>query len=205
MRIAILGTGSVGSALGPALAAAGHAVVYGSRESERDGVRQLVGRTPGGAAAAHDAAVADAEVVVLATPWEATEALVRDLDLDGRVVLDATNPLSFPDLARTVETSAAEIVQAAAPAARVVKAFSTVGANVMADAGFPGDVRPALFVAGDDAGAKATALALAADLGFEGIDAGGIERARALEEVAVLWIHHAMRAGREMAFAVLRR
>lgn len=205
MTIAILGTGRVGSALGPAFAAAGHRIVYGSRAPDRDDVRALVGRTGADASAASPAdAVTEAEVVVLATPWEATEALVRSLDLGGRVVIDTTNPLAFPELSLVVETSAGELIQGWAPGARVVKAFSSVGADVMADARF-GDLRPAMWVAGDDAGAKATALGLAEALGFEGIDAGGIGRSRALEQMAVLWIAHARVAGPEHALAVLRR
>lgn len=206
MTIAILGTGSVGSALGVAFANVGHTVVYGSRTPDGNEVQRLVARTGHGASATtHADAVTDAEVVVLATPWEATEALVRRLDLAGKVVLDATNPLSWPDLTLVVETSAGEVVQEAAPEARVVKAFSTVGANIMADTAFAGAVRPVMYVAGDDADAKAVAIDLSEALGFEGIDAGPIHRSRALEQMAVLWIHTAMHGGREMALGLLRR
>lgn len=206
MTIALLGTGSVGSALGVAFARVGHTVVYGSRVPDREDVQRLVARTgPGASAATHAAAVADAEVVVLATPWEATEALVRSLDLAGKVVLDATNPLAWPDLDLVVDTSAGEVVQAASPDARVVKAFSTVGANIMADTAFAGDVRPVMHVAGDDAEAKAVAIALAEAIGFEGADAGPLRRSRALEQMAVLWIHTAMQGGRDFAFGLLRR
>lgn len=206
MTIAVLGTGSVGSALGPRFASIGHTVVYGSREPDRDNVRDLVARTGADTSAALPAdAVAEADVVVLATPWEATEALVRGLDLAGKTVLDTTNPLHFPDLGLVVETSAGEMIQSWAPGAHVVKAFSSVGANVMADADFPGEVRPVMFVAGEDADAKATALGLAEALGFEGIDAGGIVRSRALEQLAVLWITQSMAGDREHALGVLRR
>ena len=208
MRIAIIGTGRVGSALGPALAAAGHAIVYGSRDPDRDDVQALVSRSGDGASAARPVeAVRLTDVVVLATPWEATAELVRTLAdvLDGKTVLDTTNPLSYPDLEHVADPSGGELIQGWVPGARVVKAFCTIGANVMADSDFPSDVRPALLVAGDDEGAKATAIGLAEDLGFEGLDAGGIERSRALEEAAILWIHLAMRGGREFAFGALRR
>lgn len=206
MTLALLGTGSVGSALGPRFAAVGHTVVYGSREPGRDAVRALVARTGSEATSALPAdAVAEAEVVVLATPWEATEALVRSLDLVGKTVLDTTNPLSFPDLGLVVDTSAGELIQSWAPDAWVVKAFSSVGADVMADAAFPAGARPVMFVAGDDAEAKSTAVDLAEALGFEGVDAGGIVRSRALEQMAVLWIAQSMVEGREHALGVLRR
>ena len=206
MTLAILGTGSVGSALGPRFAAVGHTVVYGSRQSDRDDVRALVARTGPEASAALPAdAVAETDVVVLATPWEATEALVRSLDLAWKVVLDTTNPLSFPDLGLLVETSAGELIQSWAPDARVVKAFSSVGASVMADAAFPMGVRPVMFVAGDEGEARATAIELAEALGFEGVDAGGIVRSRALEQLAVLWIAQSGAEGREHALGMLRR
>ena len=205
MTVAVVGTGSVGSALGPALAAAGHAVVYGSREPDRADVRALVSRTAGGTAALPAEAVARAQVVVLATPWPETEAVVRGLDLSGKAVLDTTNPVSFPCLALLAEPSGAASVQAWAPGAHVVKAFNTVGANVMAHPGFPGDVRPVMFVAGDDPAARATAARLADDVGFEGVEAGGLDRAAALEALAVLWISHAAASGREFAFGLLRR
>lgn len=207
MTIAIIGTGHVGSALGSAFARTGHTVIYGSREPHRDDVRALVSRTGHRASATTpDEAVRSAFAVVLATPWAATEAAVRALDLAGKTVLDATNPISFPDLTHTADPSGGELVQSWAPAAHVVKAFCTVGADVMADASFPGDVRPALFVAGDDADAVATALELAEGIGFEGIPAGGLGRSRELEGLAILWIHHAMNgAGREFSFAAVRR
>ncbi|MEM1118056.1 MAG: NADPH-dependent F420 reductase [Bacteroidota bacterium] len=206
MTIAIIGTGSVGSALGPAFARAGHTVAYGSREPARADVRALVAATgPGATASGPGDAVAGADVVVLATPWEATEAVVRALDLAGTTVLDTTNPIAWPHLRHSADPSGGELVQSWAPDAHVVKAFCTVGADVMADTDFPGGARPVLFVAGNAEAAKQTALDLAEAIGFEGIDAGGIERSRELEGLAILWIHHAMEVGREMAFGVLRR
>ncbi|MEL6771521.1 MAG: NAD(P)-binding domain-containing protein [Bacteroidota bacterium] len=206
MTIAILGTGSVGAALGVAFDDAGHIIVYGSRDPSRDDVQGLVARTGAAASAAtHAEAVAHADAVVLATPWEATEALVRSLDLAGKVVLDATNPITWPNLALVAEPSGGEAVQQAAPEARVVKAFCTIGANIMADTAFDAGMRPALFVAGDDAEAKALALKLAESIGFESLDAGPLSRSAALEHTAVLWISLAMQGGRDFAFGLLRR
>ena len=207
MTIAIIGTGRVGTALGTAFASAGHRIAYGSRQPRRNDVRELAEATgPHAFAATPAEAVAEAGAVVLATPWEATEEVVRQLDLAGKLVLDTTNPLAFPDLTPLVETSGGELVQAWAPKAHVVKAFCMVGADVMADPSFKGRVRPALLVAGDVPRAKRAAIELADAIGFEGLDAGGIERSRHLEHVAALWIHLAgSGAGREIAFALLRR
>ncbi|GAB5534927.1 MAG: NAD(P)-binding domain-containing protein [Rubricoccaceae bacterium] len=207
MTIAILGTGSVGTALGTAFSDAGHRVAYGSRQPRRNDVRQLAESTGNYAFAATPAEAAQAgEVVILATPWEATEALVKSLDLAGKTVLDTTNPLAWPELTDLASPSGGELVQVWAPKAHVVKAFCMVGADVMADPAFKGQVRPAMPVASNHPRAKRTAIELANQIGFEGLDVGGIERSKHLEHMAALWIHLARNgAGREIAFGLLRR
>jgi predicted dinucleotide-binding enzyme len=207
MTLAILGTGSVGTALGTAFSAAGHRIAYGSRQPRRNDVRQLAESTGNYAfAATPDEAARAGEVVILATPWEATEDLVRSLDLAGKTVLDATNPLAWPDLTHIASPSGGERVQDWAPQAHVVKAFCMVGADVMADTAFKGRVRPAMPVAGNNSHAKTTAIELANQIGFEGLDVGGIDCSLHLEHMAALWIHLSRGgAGREIAFGLLRR
>ena len=96
-------------------------------------------------------------------------------------------------------------MQAKAPRARVVKALNTTGFENMREPRYDG-APTAMFVAGDDAAARATARALAADLGFDAIDAGPLVRARQLEHLAVLWISLAMGGmGRDFAFRLVRR
>jgi len=207
MTIAILGTGSVGTALGTAFSSARHRIAYGSRQPRRNDVRELAEATSNYAFAATPAeAVQAAEVVILATPWEATEALVTSLDLSGKTVLDTTNPLAWPELTDIASPSGGERLQMLAPKAHVVKAFCMVGADVMADTAFKGRVRPMMPVAGNHARAKATAIELANQIGFEGLDVGGIERSLHLEHMAALWIHLSRNgAGRDIAFGLLRR
>jgi predicted dinucleotide-binding enzyme len=93
-----------------------------------------------------------------------------------------------------------------AKGARVVKAFNTTGANIMADPVI-GGVPTVMFICGEDAAARAVALRLAADVGFDAVDAGELKQARLLEPWAMLWIYLAFRgdAGREFGFARLRR
>lgn len=201
MDIAIIGTGNVGEALGTGWAAAGHRVRYGSRAPDSAAVRDLLDRV-GADGSAHTVAdaVAASEVVVLAVPAGAVDAVVEAAGdgLAGKPLLDATNQYPSGDRVQAVH------VQGLAPDAYVVKAFNTVGANVMADPSFDG--RAAMMpVAGDDAGAKATAMDLAADLGFDPFDAGDLAAAAHLEHLARFWIHLAGRDGREFAFARLSR
>src|SRR3954471_9379861 len=112
MRIGIIGAGSVGGALGSGWARAGHEVTFGVRDTSSPKVQKLMEETGAKAASVADAA-AGAEVVVLATPWEATEEAVRNAgDLAGKIVFDCTNPLApqLSGLTHGFETSAGEMI-----------------------------------------------------------------------------------------------
>ncbi len=210
MRVAIIGAGNVGGALGRAWSRAGHAVVFGARDPGAADVRALVAET-GAEAMAPAAAAAAAEVVVLALPWSAAETAVKGLgDLAGKVVIDCMNPLAMGPhglgLDRGHSTSGGETVAGWLPGARVVKTLNQVGAEVMADAtGFAHP--PVMFLAGDDPDAKAVATGLVRDLGFEALDAGALHQARILEPFGMVWINQAMLRGhgRDWAFAALPR
>ena len=121
--IAVIGTGDVGGALGPEFAAQGHTIVYGSRNPDRSKVRELVERTGEQASATTPAeAAAEADIVVLAVPGLMVEEITRSLgDLSGKIIIDPTNPLErrMNRLEHAVDTSNAEIIQAAAPGAYV--------------------------------------------------------------------------------------
>lgn len=208
-RIAVIGTGNVGSALGAAFARAGHEVSFGARSPDSGDVRAVVERAPGSRAVAVPDAAADAEIVVLAVPWEAVPSCVAQLGgLPGRIVVDATNPLraDLSGLSVQGDSSAGEQVAAMLPGARVVKAFNTTGASNLGAAGYQAGPL-AMLVAGEDADAKAVVCALARDIGFDAADAGGIERSRRLEALAMLWIGLAYDDGwgTDFGFAIHRR
>jgi 8-hydroxy-5-deazaflavin:NADPH oxidoreductase len=125
-----------------------------------------------------------------------------------KILIDATNPL-LPDLsglALGTTTSAAEQIAAWAPGAHVVKAFNTIGFNIMAQPRF-GQDRALLFYCGDDAQAKNTVAQLASTIDFDPVDAGPLKQARLLEPFAMLWISLAFSQGfgREFAFKLLKR
>jgi predicted dinucleotide-binding enzyme len=206
MRIAIVGAGSVGWALGNGWRKAGHEVSYALRDTTGKSADKVQGGNfailPMGEAAAKS------EVIVLAVPWPSAEAAVKSLgNLAGKVLVDTMNPLTPTlELALGFTDSAAESVARLAPGAHVVKAFNTTGADNMATA-HEFKVKPMMPVASDDAGAKATVLKLASDLGFEAVDAGPLRSARLLEPMAMLWIKQAyeQKFGRDFAFALTRR
>lgn len=210
MRIAIIGTGAVGTALAAGLTRCGHEVVFGSRDPHSARVTDLAAASGARVRTPADAA-ADADIVVLALPWRVmAEATVGLGDLSGRIVIDCSNPLGMVDgaLALTLgfETSGGETVQRFLPASRVVKTLNQVGAEIMADpTGLP--VRPTMLMAGNDPAAKEAVASLLQALGFAPLDAGDITLSRLLEPFGMLWINQALRRGkgRHWAFAAIDR
>lgn len=213
MNIAIIGAGNVGGALGGGWARAGHRVVFGVREPAAEKTRALLaglGATATAGSVGEAAAVA--EVVLLATPWAATEgALAAAGDLGGKVLIDCTNPLRFTpgtglELALGFSDSGGECVARWSPGARVVKAFNTYGWENFANPAYPNaaGLRPVMFLAGDDVAAKSTVGALAGELGFEPFDAGDLRAARELEPLGLLWIRRALSGERNPHFTWAR-
>jgi predicted dinucleotide-binding enzyme len=209
MKIAVIGTGSVGGTLGRRWAELGHAVCFGVRDIADADAKSLISKIKGDArlASVRDAAK-DAEVMVLATPYPANAAAIAAAgDLSGKILIDVTNPIG-PNFSLAVgfDSSGAEEVAKLAPGAKVYKAMNQVGFEVMADPSFATG-KPVMFVAGDDAAGKQVVLELVSTLGFEAIDAGELAIARLLEPYAMLWIHLMARRnqGRNFAFSLLRR
>jgi hypothetical protein len=185
MKIAVLGFGNVGAQLGNLWAKKGHEVTAGLREGSKD--RQKA--SDAGVAVATPAdAVKGAEVVVIALPWQAVESALKGLSLEGKVVIDAVNPVN-PDLSVLVPDAGSAALATAqwASGARVVKAFNTIGAALMGDAAFD------MMYCGDDAEAKRVVDGLIADTGMKPVDVGPLSNSRYLEQVAGLWIDLAVK------------
>jgi 8-hydroxy-5-deazaflavin:NADPH oxidoreductase len=210
MKIGIIGSGNVGSALGQRWAAAGHEIKYGARNTAKPELVALLKKIGARASAGSVAeAAAFGEVLVLTTPWNGTQAAIESAgDVAGKIIVDCTNPLKsdLSGLSIGLDTSGAEQVAQWAKGARVVKCFNTTGAENMTNPRFGSD-RAVMFLAADDDAAKAIVSRLGEDLGFEMVDAGRLEIARLLEPVAMLWVHLAFRRGlgRNFAFKLLRR
>ena len=194
MNITIIGTGNMARGIATRALAGGHSVSlvgHGAGKAEALAA-ELQGAAQGGAAVrtAATGGPLDGNVVVLAVPYAAAAPIVQQYGdaLAGKIVVDITNPVDFNTLSLTVtgETSGAEEIAKAAPAgARIVKAFNTTFAGTLIGgqvAGRPVDV----FVAGDDAEAKATISQLITSGGLRALDAGPLQRARQLEALALL-------------------
>lgn len=216
MKIAIIGAGNVGGALGRSWAKAGHAITYAVREPSAEKIQALLAATGHGSRAILVAtAMEAADLVVLSTPWDGVPSALKSAGtLAGKVLVDCTNPLKFTpgvglELALGFTDSGGEAVARWAPGARVVKAFNTYGWENFADARYPNaaHLKPVMFLAGDEPAAKATVGRLAGEIGFEPFDAGVLRVARELEPLAMLWIRRAMSGARETGFtwACLRR
>jgi len=203
MKIGILGSGVVGQTLGAGFAALGHEVKMGSREPGSERVQDWVARTGVlSSAGTFSDAAAFADLAVLATGWSGTDNAIHLADprnLVGKVVIDATNPLAYaadapPSLALGFNDSGGEQVQRLLPDSKVVKAFNTVGAPHMVNPDFPGGP-PDMFICGNDTEAVAQVKDICERFGWSVIDIGGIEGARLLEPLAILWVLYGIRTG----------
>ena len=213
MKIGILGTGDVGRALGKGFVERGDQVMIGSRDPNSD---KLNDWKKANGASARTGSFADAakfgEIIVLATLWSGTESalnLAGKENLKGKVVIDCTNPLVFgptgPQLALGHTDSGGEQIQRWIPDAKVVKAFNIVGNPDMVKPDFPGGP-PDMWIAGNDADAKTTVTKILSDFGWPVIDTGGIEGARLLEPLCILWVNYGARYGTwRHAFKLLRK
>lgn len=170
MRIAVIGNGNVGSGLVQVLGQAGHEVTTVGRNDDLS------------------AAVSKAELVVLATPYGALADLAGKADFAGKTVIDVSNPVTedFSGLQVGHKTSAAEEIASRLPGATVVKAFNTIFAqHYETDLKVNGQSIQT-FVAADDEAARESVKTLAAEIGFEPVDAGPLANARYLEPIGFL-------------------
>jgi len=200
MKIAILGAGNVGTALGAGWARSGHEIFFGVRSPGKTGLKNAIYVRE---------AAQSADVIVLAVPWSGVPDALRSAgDLTGKVILDATNPLLADLSGLDVEpgTSGGEKVAELAGGIPVVKIFNTTGFPNMVNPDYKGQFATMLYC-GDDANAKSIAAGLALDLGFDPVDAGDLKQSRLLEPLALLWIKLALKQGLglNIAFKLMRR
>ncbi len=162
----------------------------------RSGIRSPVSSTPsrhcGASATTQAEAVVGADIVVLAVPGLLVEEITLSLgDLSGKIIIDPTNPLErkLNRLEHAVDTSNAEIIQAAAPDADVVKAFNTLNWKTMVDPESSGGP-VSIPLAGDSGKAKKKVAELVEGMGLEPIDVGTVRDARWVEGMLILWINN---------------
>jgi predicted dinucleotide-binding enzyme len=214
MKVGMLGSGGVGQDLGLGFIGLGHDVKMGSRHPAKDEIKAWLAKAGKKASAGtFGEAAAFGDMAVLATQWTGTENAVRLAgpdNLAGKVVIDTTNPLLFrpkamPALAVGGNDSAGEQVQRWLPKSRVVKAFNSVNHAHMVKPLFTGGP-PDMFLCGNDDDAKKLVAGFCREFGWGVIDMGGLEAARLLEPLALIYIQNAIRTGSwNYAFKLLKK
>ena len=195
MHIAIIGSGNVGKALAKSGVRAGHKVTLSAANPEH--AAEAARATGAHAAASNVEAVKDADLVIVAVPYDNLGEVFRGLgaSIDGRVVLDATNHVNTQNPGEVLGAiSNAEEIQKRHPKVHVVKAFNYAFATRLAEPSVNG-VRLDGFVAGDDQAAKDKVLQLVESIGFRPIDAGPLVMARVFEGMALLNVTLQIRHG----------
>lgn len=194
IEIGVIGSGVVGQTLAEGFARHGHAVTIGSRNPEKLSAWRME-KAPGVALADFAGAAAARDIVILAVQGGAAVDALKLAGLDalaGKVVIDTCNPIAGAPVNGILpyftgpNDSLMERLQALAPRARFVKAFSSVGNALMIDPPLQGGP-PTMFICGNDAAAKASVTALLAEIGWEAEDVGGVEGARIIEPLCQLW------------------
>jgi len=178
MKIGFVGYGQVGAPLADHLQRIGHEVTLAAKDPTSDSVRKALARNASLGVAAPKDAVRGAEVVFLATPFQANEAAVTAIadELRGKILVDCTNPVGL-NLSHGLNNSqsGSAMVQALVPDAKVVKAFTIYGFENFEDSSYPAyDVQPVMMYCGEDAAAKTTVGDLIRQLGWESLDVGGL-------------------------------
>ena len=194
MKVGILGSGVVAQALAQGFIKYGHEVALGTRDPAK--LEDFVSANPGAKIGSFAEVARSAEVVVLAVKGTAAANALREAgpeNMSGKPVMDATNPIADapPEngvlkFFTSLDDSLMEQLQREFPDIHFVKAFNSVGNNLMVDPQFKNG-KPTMFVCGNDEKAKEVVSGIAKQFGWESEDMGGAEAARAIEPLCMLW------------------
>jgi len=192
MKVGVLGSGDVAKALSTGFIKHGHSVVIGTRDAAK---LANWATTTGARVGSFADAAAFGELLVLAVKGSAADAVLRlaGRGVDGKVVIDPTNPIAAVPPVNGVlkfftslDESLMERLQKAHPTARFVKAFNSVGNTRMVNPVYHGG-KPTMFICGNDAAAKQLVTGVCDAFGWEALDLGAVEAARAIEPLCILW------------------
>jgi predicted dinucleotide-binding enzyme len=211
VKISIIGSGSMGQALGKFFAQAGHDILFGSRTPQRINAwiaaEGLTARS-----GSYAEATQFGDIVLLATRWADTPAALQAAgSLAGKIVVDCANPSGADGLYHVgdgrMRSGAEEIAQWAVGAKVVLALNNLYGSMLLAGTQF-GEEKPSAFYCGDDAAAKAVVAQLLHEAGLDPVDAGALKHARYLEPLAGLMAHLGENmgwGGENIAYKFLRR
>jgi 8-hydroxy-5-deazaflavin:NADPH oxidoreductase len=200
MKIGVIGSGNMGGGLGKIWAKAGHQVTFSySRNGEK--LRQLaMAAGENAAVGTPEEAVLQSDIILLSVWLPSIEEVMRTMgSLNGKIIITCVSGLQPDFTGQTIgistdfKMSVAETIQQFAPSAKVVEAFNSTFAEIIASDSrqFGGD-RPSIFYCGEDAEAKRIVADLIEECGYEAIDAGSLIVARSLETLATAWVQFAV-------------
>ena len=202
MKLAFIGIGNVGFAIANNLQKKGHDIVVATNDEDSETVKKALSKNPHFSVKKIQESIDEAEVVFLATPFQANEEILKPLKFNGKVLVDCTNPVG-PGISHGLksEVSGSEKVQVWAPDAKVVKAYTIYGYENFANSSFSNyNVNPLMMIAGNDMEAKHKVTQLNNDLGFETLDTGSLDQALHLEHMTLLWVKMVRRDGHHPNF-----
>ncbi len=194
-KVGVLGSGIVGQVLASGFIKHGYDVMVGTRDKTKldDWAKKTRGK---GQAGSFEETARFAEIVVLAVKGSAASDVLFQAvkkNLEGKTILDATNPISDSPAQNGVlkfftnlDESLMEHLQKEVPAAHFVKAFNSVGSAFMVNPNF-GRIKPTMFICGNHSEAKDEVSGILEQFGWEVEDMGGVESARAIEPLCILW------------------
>jgi 8-hydroxy-5-deazaflavin:NADPH oxidoreductase len=196
MKIGIIGSGEVGQTLASGFLSEGHEVMLGTRNPGKEEVKKWKQDNPKGQTGMFGVTAQFGDILVLAVAGSAAESAIKLAGIshfNNKILIDATNPIAaappengvlkfFTDL----NESLMEKIQRLIPNAKVVKAFNSVGNELMYKPSLPGGT-PTMFICGNDDAAKKTVTDILTSFGWETEDFGKAEAARAIEPIAILW------------------
>ena len=208
MKIGIVGAGRVAFALGKKWIKGGHEVIFGVRDSKSEKVKflteQLGDKT---SFLSTKELFATNDIITLTVPFGAVEGILSQVgDISGKIIIDCTNAIPFAKeiLKEKKFESGAEYIASLAKGAKVVKAFNSIGNNIMENTEF-GEFLADAYICGDDKEANDIVAKLAENIGFDSIIVGDLSKARSLEHLAWLWITLSQKEGRNIAFKLLKK
>jgi 8-hydroxy-5-deazaflavin:NADPH oxidoreductase len=194
MKVAVLGSGQVGNALSNGFLAHGYSVMRATREPDKLTAWKAAA-TGDASVGAYAQAAAWADIVVLAVKGLVAEEVLEQCgpaNLANKTIIDTTNPIGSepPDHGviryfTNANESLMERLQKKVPAARFVKAFNSIGNTLMVNPKL--ESTPTMFICGNDAGAKQQTIEILTKFGWETCDLGGVEAARPIESLCILW------------------
>ena len=202
MKLAFIGIGNVGFAIANHLQKKGHEITVATRDENSESVKKALEQNPNFSVKEVQQAIDEADMVFLATPFAANQAIVSSLNFSEKPLVDCTNPVGMGIThGLKSEISGSEKVQQWAPEAKVVKAFTIYGFENFVDSSYPNSTeKPVMLIAGNDSEAKAKVTTIITDMGFATLDTGTLDQALHLEHMTLLWVKMVRRDGHHPNF-----